>query len=163
MPEITADQLAAKAKAIDSAEAEYGVISHRAVDARKDFGAECVCARDHIIACLREHESRAAQWVDICIIEPTAPFITNVSAGWGKPALDSIEEELIDGDWENLPGVPPGAVSVRCKANHCAAQIGDEGRVELPAYWDLTRIGYEVMDDAGVSTYAAVEKAVRNG
>lgn len=56
MPEITADQLAMKAKAIDSAEAKYGVISHRAVDARKDFGAECVCARDHIIACLREWE-----------------------------------------------------------------------------------------------------------
>lgn len=117
--------------------------------------------RAHLVAALREHEERAAQWVDICIIEPTAPFITNVSAGWGKPALDSIEDELIDGDWENLPGVPSEAVSVRYKANHCAAQIGDEGRVELPAYWDLTPIGYEVMDDAGVTTYAAVEKAVR--
>lgn len=63
MPKITAAQLATKAKAIDSAEAEYGVISHSAVDARKDFGAECVCARDHIIACLRAVEQSENDYV----------------------------------------------------------------------------------------------------
>lgn len=57
--------------------------------------------------------------------------------------LDEVEKEaeenLTDSGWEDG--------TYLFEVTYISAQIGDYGRVELPAYWHLERVGYRPIDN----------------
>jgi hypothetical protein len=72
--------------------------------------------------------------VEVCVAEPSQPFI----CGWWGPLSDSLwgelEEQLSELPGEFIEGLPERTATVMCKIESFPGQYGEYGRCELAPY-----------------------------
>jgi hypothetical protein len=73
------------------------------------------------------------------------PFVCGASGAVTCGVLQDIEETILEEPLDYFTKGLEGIYKFRCR--HNAAQIGDEGRIEIPAHWELERIGYRPLAD----------------
>ncbi len=81
--------------------------------------------------------------IEVCYLKGHPPFICGVDGAVADSMLADIEQDLID----HLDPFDKGSGCYLFKPHWESPQIGDEGRVELPGYWDLEPLGFEPMEE----------------
>ena len=85
--------------------------------------------------------ARGRTFVEVYYLVDHAPFICGVDGHITSEILSEIESDMTESEyWKRGSGL------YLCAVQWIDAQIGDEGRVELPGYWDLDIVQFEPME-----------------
>lgn len=80
--------------------------------------------------------------IEVFYLHDHLPFICGANGHIGGDILEVIERDLIE--YPEL--MIKGDGTYLFEANWVEAQVGEEGRAELPAYWDLTLVRFESIE-----------------
>lgn len=77
--------------------------------------------------------------VEVFYIRDHPPFVCGINGHYCAEMIENIEETLSE-DTENT--LDKGNGNYLYRATYVAAQHGENGRLELPAYWDLSYLAF---------------------
>lgn len=80
--------------------------------------------------------------IEVFYLEGESPFVCGVNGGIGDDMIEEIEKDLA----ESFEFMDKGAGTYLYRAAWQLPQVGDEGRIELPGYWDLELVRFQSVE-----------------
>lgn len=81
--------------------------------------------------------------IEVFYLKDHPPIICGAHGHIGGEMMDDIERDLAD----NPEFMDKGQGTYLYEATWISAQVGDEGRIELPSYWDLDLVRFQSVDE----------------